>query len=166
MQHDSLRKMALSVQQIDFPGTGPDSVALIWLDLADRPNLFRLAHDHPDAAGLAECRWHAPDLLHRDAQVYLHLQAVAPTQHAWMVSFPLATYHMQLARIARERFLWLLGGPRPDWLMEEHATDPADLLERLTAARGKGITLGLDPVLTQELEAVLAAWYEAQAQQN
>ncbi len=56
--------------------------------------------------------------------------------------------------------------PRPDYLVEEHASDPADLSERLRAARGEGFTLGLHPTLALELDALLQAWQEAQAQQN
>lgn len=166
LQQEDMRKIALPVQHIDCLGSGADAVAIIWIDLSERPDLVQVAQGHLGERGIAECTWYAPDLAQRNAHLYFRLQAQQPTQNVLILGLDLATYHTQLSRIARDRFLWIMGGPRPDYLVEEYANDPADLSERLTTARGQGITLGLHPTLAQELEALLLTWQEAQARQN
>jgi hypothetical protein len=164
IQRDDLARVALPVLHIDFLGSGSDAVSLIWIDLSERPDLVQMAQGHRGEQGFAECTWHAPDLVQRDASIYFRLQARIPTQSAMILGFHLATYHINLLRIASDRFLWVMGGPRPDYLLEEYAADPTDLVERLRAARGEGIRLGLHPVLALQLETLVKTWREAQGQ--
>ena len=124
---DNFAKVALHVQHIDFLSSGSDAIALIWIDLSERPDLIQMAQGHLGEQGMASCSWHAPNLSLRDAHIYFRLQARTPTQSVLILGFNLATYHMQLSRIARDRFLWVMSGPRPDYIVEEYAADPTDL---------------------------------------
>jgi hypothetical protein len=151
---------ALPISKIDqlvYPGA---STALIWVDLADRPDLGVLAEQGDlNQDKLFICTWFyvmpATPMMGIGLRVKMH----TPPHLAFSLVFPLKHDYEQLVTMSQEGSFWVLPSPAPEDLGNMLVGDDVGgFFERVATRCGQGLFVELSPDLVEDLRKQLSSW--------
>ncbi len=153
-----LLKTALPVDDIDQLQMGPGKgMAIIWVDIADRPDLQALAaKKQPN--GFVVCTWFYGNPGKLNMFVGLRVEMKQPTRNAFQIVVKVERYLEQLSLIAQSGKLWIVPGPPPSHLVGSIEMDARTFIEKVMSYSGEGILIELEPHLIAELRDQLANW--------
>jgi len=151
-------KTALPVDDIDQLQMGPGKgMAIIWVDIADRPDLQALAaKKQPN--GFAICTWFYGNPGKLNMLVGLRVEMKQPTRNAFQIVVKVERYLEQLSLLAQSGKFWIVPGPPPSHLVGEIEMDAQTFIKQVMAYSGDGIFITLEPHLVAELRDQLANW--------
>jgi hypothetical protein len=155
-------RTAIPIDDIDrFITPAGKIMAIIWLNLEDRPDMSHLAEVHKDVSGYSICTWFYGNLGERNMVVGLHVEMRQPTRTAFSIVMRVKDYLEQLEAIAHDGQLWIVPGPPPAHLVGTQAMTYQEFLDRVVAYSGSGVHIELEDHLRVELAAQLAQWKKA-----
>lgn len=150
---------ALPIDDVDRLMLSPtDGLAVIWVDISERPDLQVLAARHEQESGYCICTWFYANPGKRNMVVGLRVEMRQPTRTVFHLAFKVERYLDQLSLIAQAGKLWIVPGPPPDHLTGTIPMTPLDFLRKVVTFSGQGLTIELEPHLVEELREQLAEW--------
>src|SRR5579859_6974301 len=115
-------RTAIKIDDIDrFITPERKIMAVIWLDLQDRPDMHYLAERHKDTQGYCVCTWFYNRPGERNMEIGLYVEMRQPTRTAFSIVMRAKDYPDQLEAIAHDGQLWLVPGPPPAHLVGTQA---------------------------------------------
>jgi hypothetical protein len=133
-------------------------LAVVWLNLSDRPDLAHLAERHLQESGYAVCTWFFANPGKRNMHVGLYVEMRQPTRTAFSVVFKVSKYLDQLSTIAQDGLFWIMPGPPPAHLTGMQVMSAQDIINKIVAHSGNGLHIELEPHLIEELRNQLTGW--------
>lgn len=154
-----LLRSALPIDDIDQLIMPPnDGMSIIWVDIAERPDLAVLAERSAQEPGYAVCTWFYGNPGKRTMLVGLRVAMRQPTRAVLVLVFKVEKYVEQLSTIARYGKLWIVPGPPPAHLVGMQEMDARAFTEKVVNVAGQGLLIELEPDLVAELRTQLAEW--------
>jgi hypothetical protein len=144
------------IDQLHLPRSGRMSV--IWVDIAERPDLAMLAEHSTQEAGHVGCTWFYRHPDQRKMIVGLRVALSPPTPTVFVLAFPVERLAGQLSMIARHGKLWVVPGPPHTHLIGTQAMDEHTFLTHVVTYSGQGVFIALEAHLITELRTQLDAW--------
>lgn len=156
-------RAAIPIDDIDRMVTpARQMMAVIWLDLQDRPDMNYLAERHKEGAGgFSVCTWFYNHPGERNMEIGLYVEMKQPTRTAFSIVMRVRDYTEQLEAIARDGQLWLVPGPPPAHLTGTQEMTFQQFMDKVVAFSGEGVHIQLQDHLRAELAGQLAAWRKA-----
>jgi hypothetical protein len=145
------------IDQFLYPGS---STILVWVNLADRPDLSVLAEQGElNRDKMFICTWFYVMPATPKMGIGLRVKMHEPPHLTLSLVFPFQYDFESLTTLSTEGNMWLLSGPRPsdlgDLLVGD---DAAGFLEQVVARSGQGLYVTLAPDLVEELRKQLSSW--------
>jgi hypothetical protein len=155
-----LLSSALPIDNVDqflFPGL---NIAIIWVDLSDRPDLMILAeHNTINEDGYSICSYFYTNPGRRNMQIGLRVEMRQPVRFVFPLVFQVARNFEQLTTISLDGSFWVLPGPRLDSFQKMlKGRDIQGFINRVSSVCGQGLFITLEEHLVIELRKQLAAW--------
>lgn len=152
-------RSAIPVDDVDRLMLGPgDGIAVIWLDLSDRPDIKALIDRHAEEGGYAICTWFYGNPGKHNMLVGLRIEMREPTRSAFHLAFKVKDYQEQLSLIAQAGKLWCVPGPPPAHLTGAIEMTVHDFVQKVVNFSGQGMMIELQPHLITELQQKLSEW--------
>lgn len=154
-----LLRSALPIDDIDQLVIPPnDGFSIIWVDIAERPDLAALAERNAEEPGYAVCTWFYGNSGKRTMLIGLRVAMRQPTRAVLVLVFKVEKYVEQLLTIARSGKLWIVPGPPPAHLVGTQEMDARTFTEKVVNVAGQGLFIELEPDLVAELRTQLTEW--------
>jgi len=156
-------RTAIPIDDIDrFITPERKIMAVVWLDLQDRPDMHYLAERHQGGqGGYAVCTWFYGNVGQKSMVIGLYVEMREPTRTAFSIVMRPKEYEEQLDAIARDGQLWLVPGPPPAHLVGTIEMTYQEFMDKVVAFSGEGVHIELQDHLRAELAARLAEWKRA-----
>lgn len=152
-------KSAIPIDDIDQLITGPDDgLAIVWVDISERPDLQILAEQHQGEQGYCVLTFYYGNQGKHNMLILLRMEMRKPTRAVFHLAFKVAQYPEQLRTIGKYGKMWIVPGPPPAHLVGTQAMTFKDLREKVIAYCGAGLQIELEPHLRVELAEQLATW--------
>lgn len=156
----ALFKTALLIEGIDqfiYPGS---TTILVWVNLADRPDLQVLAEQGELNKGkMFICTWFYIMPNTPMMGIGLRIKMHESPYLTFSLVFPLKYDLDSLTTLSSEGNIWILSGPRPKDLADLLVGDDATrFLEQIVERSGQGLYVTLSPDLIEELRKQLLGW--------
>ncbi|SRR6266487_4867509 len=152
-------RSALSIVDIDqllMPAN--DGMSIIWVDIAERPDLAALAERSAQESGFAVCTWFYGNPGKRNMLVGLRVAMKQPTTTVFTLAFKAERYVEQLSTIARYGKFWIVPGPPPAHLVGTQKMDTQTFITKVINFAGQGVLIELELHLIAELRTQLDEW--------
>lgn len=138
---------------------GPDDgLAVVWVNITERPDLQVLADRHATEQGYCICTWFFANPGKRNMLVGLRVEMRQPTRTVFHLVFKVAWYIEQLSLLSQTGKFCVVSGPPPASLVGMRAMTAQDFLEQVVAQVGGGVIIELEPRLVEELRNQLEEW--------
>ena len=152
-------RSAIPIDDIDRLMFGPtDGLAVVWVNVAERPDLQVLAERHEEENGYCICTWFSGNAGKSNMVVGLRVEMWKPTRTVFHLVFKVAQYVDQLSLIGQAGKIWVMPGPLPTHLVCTQEMTTQDFLQKVVAFTGQGVMIELEPHLIAELHGQLEEW--------
>jgi hypothetical protein len=152
-------KSALPIDDIDRILVSPtDGIALIWVDIQERPDLATLAARHGQEEGFCICTLFYGNPGQRSMIIGLRVEMRQPTRTVFHLAFKVERYIDQLSLFAQFGKIWVVPGPPPAHLVGTQEMDMQAFIEKVMNFAGQGIVIELEAHLVVELRNLLNEW--------
>ncbi|GHO63776.1 hypothetical protein KSC_026680 [Ktedonobacter sp. SOSP1-52] len=152
-------RSAIPVDDVDIlmlsPGNG---IAVIWLNLSERPDVKTLLDRHAEEGGYAICTWFYGNLGKHNMLVGLRVEMREPTRSVFHLAFKVKDHQEPLSLIAQAGKLWCVPGPPPAHLVGTMEMTVHDFVQKVVNYSGQGMMIELQPHLIAELQQHLDEW--------
>lgn len=135
-----------------------DGLAVVWLDISERPDLKVLAARHEQESGYCICTWFYGNQGKSNMLVGLRVEMRQPTRTVFHLAFKVAQYTDQLSLIGQAGKIWVVPGPPPTHLVGTIEMTASDFVQKVVAFSGQGVMIELEPHLVAELRGQLDEW--------
>ena len=153
----SMLRSAIPIDGIDQLLMGSDGFAIVWIDIAERPDVHILAEKVQTRAGYSICRWFYAYLGQPNMVIGLQVEVREPSHFVFHLAFRVAEYVDQLTTIGRYGKLWIVPGP-PDHRRGVTTMDTKTFISKVLSTNGQGLFISLQEHLAEELRARLIEW--------
>ena len=152
-------KSALPIDDIDRLLISPtDGIAIVWVDIQERPDLATLAARHGQEEGYCICTLFYGNPGKRSMIIGLRVEMRQPTRSVFHLAFKVERYIDQLTLFAQFGKIWVVPGPPPAHLTGTQEMDMQTFIERVMHFAGQGIVIELEPDLVADLRKLLDEW--------
>ncbi len=152
-------KSALPIDAIDRLIIGPnDGLAIVWVDIQERPDLARLSARHEQEGGYCICTLFYGNPGKRSMIIGLRVEMRKPTRTVFHLAFKVERYLEQLSLFAQFGKIWVVPGPPPAHLIGTQEMDMQEFLDKVVNFAGLGIVIELEPKLVVDLHGLLDDW--------
>ena len=152
-------KSALPIDDIDRILISPtDGIALVWVDIQERPDLTTLAARHGQEEGFCICTLFYGNPGKRSMIIGLRIEMRQPTRTVFHLAFKVERYIDQLSLFAQFGKIWVVPGPPPAHLTGTQEMDMQTFIEKVMNFAGNGIVIELEPKLVADLRTLLDEW--------
>ena len=148
-------RSALPIDDIDQVMMSPGQViTLVWVDIADRPDLASLADRQGKEGGYFIATWFYSDPGKRNMLIGLRVDMRTPVKTVFHLVFKVERYEKQLDAVASSGQLWIAPGPPPAHLTGTKVMS----MQEIMALGSQGVALELEPDMVTELRNQLPGW--------
>lgn len=157
-------RSALPIYEVDRFMSGPtDSLAIVWVDITERPDLNILAARHKQESGYCIFTWFYGNPGKQNMFVGLRADMRQPTRTVFHLIFNVERFIDQLSLVAQTGKIWIVPGPPPDYGIGASPMTVQDILQKVASFAGQGVALELEPLLTVGLRDMLDQWLQRKA---
>jgi len=152
-------KSALLIDDIDRLIVGPaDGLAIVWVDIQERPDLATLAVRHGQEEGYCICTLFYGNAGSRNMIIGLRVEMRQPTRTVFHLAFKVERYIDQLSLFAQFGKIWVVPGPPPAHLTGTQEMDIQTFIEKVVNFAGNGVVIELEPDLVADLRGLIDRW--------
>ena len=149
---------AVPIDDVDRLMAPSGIMAVVWLNIEDRPDIAYLAERHKGISGYSICTLFYESPGERKMSVGLYVEMREPTRTAFSIVFRVKQYTDQLEAIAQDGQIWFVPGPPPNHLVGTQEMTLPQFMEKVVAYSGSGVHIELEDHLRAELAGQLGAW--------
>jgi len=152
-------RSALPIDDIDQLILGPtDGLAIVWVDIQERPDLAVLADRLEQEDGHCICTWLYANPGKRNMIIGLRVDMRRPTRSVFHLAFKVERYIDQLSLFAQTGKIWVVPGPPPAHLVGMQGMDMQVFIDKVVDFAGQGVVIELKPDLVADLRNLLDEW--------
>ena len=153
-----LLKAAIPIDDMDQMLAPGLSFAIIWIDIAERPDLQVLAEKDGLADGYSICTYFYANPGKHNMRLGLRVEMRQPARFVLPLVFKVSQYVDQLTTMSEHGHFWVVPGPPPAHLVGSTEMNAAIFIEKVVAYSGQGLFLTLEDHMIVELREQLAEW--------
>ena len=152
-------RSALPINAIDQLILGPtDGLAIVWVDIQERPDLAVLANRLEQEDGQCICTWLYANVGQRDMIIGLRIVMCRPTRSVFHLAFKVERYIDQLLFFAQTGKIWVVPGLPPAHLVGMQGIDMQVFIDKVVDFAGQGLVVELKPDVVADLRHLLDEW--------
>ena len=154
-----LLSSALNIDDIDQVRlSAHDEISIIWVDIAERPDLAVLREHSVQAVGDVEGTWFVQNPGKRNMIIGMRVVLLHPTPAAFVLAFEVERLVGHLVMIAKYGKLLVVPGPPQAHQVGTPEMDAHSFLTHAVNASGQGVLIELEAHLVTELRSQLDGW--------